>query len=129
MKLQDFRKLIREMVEEEVVMEKKAKKQAGFIDKLGTFYVVMNEKNGGEKKSMNITDFLTAMTNGSMDMKSIAGIYKNPGDASTKASEMKKKFKENETEKAKHLKEVEAQKEALKATAMKALEAKRKKGY
>ena len=27
MKLQDFRKLIREMVEEEVVMEKKAKKQ------------------------------------------------------------------------------------------------------
>ena len=129
MKLQDFRKLIREMVEEEVVMEKKAKKQAGFIDKLGTFYVVMNEKNGGEKKSMNITDFLTAMTNGSMDMKSIAGIYKNPGDASTKASEMKKKFKENETEKAKHLKEVEAQKEALKATAMKALEEKRKKGY
>ncbi len=129
MKLQDFRKLIREMVEEEVVMEKKAKKQAGFIDKLGTFYIVMNEENGGEKKTVNMTDFLTSMTNGSIDMKSIAGIYRDSKIASAKASEMKKKIKENETDKAKHLKEVEAQKEALKATAMKALEAKRKKGY
>lgn len=122
MNLQDFRKLIREMVEEEVVQEKKAKKEDKVVDRLGTFYIVMDiDHPGAEAKvATNLMKFLQDVNSGAIDVKKIKGIYSDTKAANAHKAKITTKVKAHRSELDKQMKEVQAQKEALRTLAEKA---------
>lgn len=83
MKLQDFRTLIREMVEKEMqemdpIQEKKSKAPR-FADKLGRFYVVMHVDSAKADPMMavTLTDFMDKVSDGSINKDKIAGVFRD----------------------------------------------------
>jgi hypothetical protein len=78
MKLQQFKQLIREMVESELMDEKKEAKPR-FTDKLGKFFVVCHVDSTKEDPMMALTisDFMSKIQDGSIKMDKIAGIFKD----------------------------------------------------
>jgi hypothetical protein len=83
MKLQDFRTLIREMVEKEMQemdqIQEKEHKAPKFADKLGKFYVVMHVDSPKADPMMAVTliDFMDKISDGSMNKDKIAGVFRD----------------------------------------------------
>lgn len=83
MKLQDFRTLIREMVEKEMQemnqIEEKKHKAPKFADKLGRFYVVMHVDSvkADPMMAVTLTDFMDMVGNGSINKDKIAGVFRD----------------------------------------------------
>jgi hypothetical protein len=83
MKLQDFRKLIREMVEAELQemdpIQEKEHKAPKFADKLGKFYVVMHVDSvkADPMMAVTLTDFMDKISDGSINKDKIAGVFRD----------------------------------------------------
>ena len=83
MKLQDFRRLIREMVEKELQemdpIQEKEHKAPKFTDKLGKFYVVMHvdSPKADPMMAVSLTDFMDKISAGSINKDKIAGVFRD----------------------------------------------------
>ena len=83
MKLQDFRKLIREIVEAELQemdpIQEKEHKAPKFADKLGKFYVVMHVDSvkADPMMAVTLTDFMDKINDGSINKDKIAGVFRD----------------------------------------------------
>ena len=77
MKLQQFKQLIREMVEAELMIEKEAKPK--FVDKLGKFFVVrhIDSMKDDPMMTLTISDFMSKLEDGTIKMDKVAGIFKD----------------------------------------------------
>lgn len=83
MKLQDFRTLIREMVEAEMQemdqIEEKEHKAPKFADKLGKFFIVMHVDSvkADPMMAVTLTDFMDKISDGSINKDKIAGVFRD----------------------------------------------------
>jgi len=104
MKLQDFRTLIREMVEKEMQemdqIEEKKHKAPKFADKLGRFYVVMHVDSAKADPMMavTLTDFMDKISDGSINKDKIAGVFRDSKPARALKTKIMTDVKKNRAE-------------------------------
>lgn len=137
MKLQDFRRLIREMVENELQemdpIQEKEHKAPKFADKLGKFYVVMHVDSvkADPMMAVTLTDFMDKIGDGSINKDKIAGVFRDSKPARALKTKIMTDVKKHRAELDEEMSSIRAmrEEEKLKKEAMiakiKELQAKR----
>lgn len=112
MKLQDFRKLIREMVETELQemdpIQEKEHKAPKFADKLGKFYVVMHVDSvkADPMMAVTLTDFMDKISDGSINKDKIAGVFRDSKPARALKTKIMTDVKKHRAELDQELEEI-----------------------
>jgi hypothetical protein len=112
MKLQDFRKLIREMVETELQemdpIQEKEHKAPKFADKLGKFYVVMHVDSvkADPMMAVTLTDFMDKVSDGSINKDKIAGVFRDSKPARALKTKIMTDVKKHRAELDQELEEI-----------------------
>jgi hypothetical protein len=117
MKLQDFRKLIREMVEMELEEKKKAPERTLEKDELGKFYIVVKttSEDSDPVMTVNLLDFAQKIKSGEIPLEKLDSVFSKSGSARKRANEILKVVKqerkdlEEEMEKIRELRRQESE--------------------